>query len=106
MTPASEATIRALIREALELELDEGKGLADNIVQWAKRHDDLSVEYTAKGHIKVRIEGHGDKKGKSEFVVASGTASDYRSDLNFRSMMKKKLRDLGWSDDEIKRMPR
>ena len=106
MTPAAEATLRSLVREALELELDEGKGLTDDIVKWAHKHPDLSVDRTTKGHIKVRIEGHGDERGKSGFVVTAGTASDYRSDLNFRAMMKRKLRELGWSTDEIDRMPR
>jgi len=64
--------------------MDEGKGIADDIVKWCKKHSDLSVERTSKGHIKVNVDGHGDMKGKRIMVITAGTASDHRSDLNFR----------------------
>ena len=105
MNSSSDSVLRAIIREALELDLDEGKGLADDIVRWAYKHPDLAVDRTTKGHIKVKIEGRGEERGKKGFVVTAGTASDYRSDLNFRAMMRRKLKELGWSADEIADMP-
>jgi len=101
----ADASLRSIIREAIALDLDEGKGLADDIVKWCRRHPDLSVDRTAKGHIKVNVKGHGDMSGKSSMVITAGTASDYRSDLNFRSMMRRKLREMGWTDSEIGDMP-
>ena len=105
MTSYPDSILRALVREALELEMDEGKGLADDIVKWCRKHPDLSVERTAKGHIKVNVKGHGDMSGKSSMVITAGTASDYRSDMNFKAMMKRKLREMGWTPSEIEDMP-
>jgi len=95
-----------IVREAVSHELDEGGSLLDDIIKWCKKHPDISVELTAKSHRRINIKGHGDKAGQSRIVIASGTPSDSRGTLNLRSMIKNAMRELGWTDSEIKDIPR